>query len=355
MMKNREEEDMKCLKIASLQQIRVEEIEESKEKLKEDQIKIKINRVSLCGSDIKLYEGDYSGPCRYPLVFGHEWSGEVIEVSEGEEKFQVGDYVTGDCSRWCGECENCKKDKNICSNIDKFGITIDGYSRQIVIAEKKYVYVSKQKLPHKVLALTEPFAVSLHALHSVQIEELAKDAKILVIGCGVIGVAAYMFLTLKFGFENVYITEKNEERLNTMKSIFNDVVLKILSVGQNEGVENEYASVYAGTGFDYIFDASGSVRGLDFAIEYANPFGKISYIGMTEGDLKNTKLITMKKLLLQGSIGGTGEFEEVISFMEHHQELVAKTVTFEIDYDQADVAFEEMSKSPSNIKCQIRF
>lgn len=346
---------MKCLKIAAPHQIRVEELDESKEKLKEDQIKIRINRVSLCGSDIKLYDGHYSGPCRYPLVFGHEWSGEVIEVPEGEEKFQVGDYVTGDCSRWCGECENCKKDKNICSNIEKFGITIDGYSRQIVTAEKKYVYVSKQKLPHKVLALTEPFAVSLHALHSARIEELSKDTKILVIGCGAIGVAAYMFLTLKFGFENVYLTEKNEERRNTMKSIFPDGSIKILSVDQNEGVENEYASVYAGTGFDYIFDASGSVRGLDSAIEYANPFGRISYVGMTDGDLKNTKLITMKKLSIQGSIGGTGEFEEVIRFMEQHQELVAKTVTFEIDYDQAEAAFEEMSNSPSNIKCQIRF
>lgn len=346
---------MKCLKIESPHQIRVEDIEESKEKIKEDQIKIRINRVSLCGSDIKLYEGNYSGPCRYPLVFGHEWSGEVIEIPEGEEKFRVGDYVTGDCSRWCGECANCKKDKNICSNIEKFGITIDGYSRQIVTAEKKYVYVSKQKLPHKVLALTEPFAVSLHALHSARIEELPKNAKILVIGCGAIGVAAYMFLTLKFGFENVYLTEKNKERLNTVKRIFHDCTLKILSAGQNEGVENEYASVYAGTGFDYIFDASGSVRGLDSAIEYANPFGRISYAGMSDGDLKNTKLITMKKLSIQGSIGGTGEFEEVINFLEQHQELVAKTVTFETGYDQAEVAFEEMISSPSNIKCQIKF
>lgn len=195
----------------------------------------------------------------------------------------------------------------------------------------------------------------MHALHSVRIEELSKDAKILVIGCGAIGVAAYMLLTLKFGFENVYLTEQNEERLNTMKSIFHDGSLKIISADQNEGVENEYASVNAGTGFDYIFDASGSVRGLDSSIEYANPFGRLSYVGMTDGDLKNTKLITMKKLLIQGSIGGTGEFEEVISFMERHQELVAKTVTFETDYAQAEVAFEEMSNSPSNIKCQIRF
>lgn len=347
---------MKCLRIIAPHQISVEEIKDSEEKLSINRIKIRINRVSLCGSDVKLYQGNYSGPCRYPLVFGHEWSGEVIEVPDGEEKFQVGDHVTGDCSRYCGECENCKHDKNICSNIEKFGITIDGYSRQVIVADKKYVYISKQKLSYKVLALTECFAVSLHALHSAHVEYLPQNSRILVIGCGAIGVSAYLFLKLKFGFENIFVTDRNSERINTMKSIFQGNSLQTLSVDGEFKAENDYPSVYAGDGYDYVFDATGSPGGLDSAIEYANVFGKISYVGMDDkGSLKNTKFITMKKLTIQGSIGGTGEFEEAICFLEQQQDIVSKMVTFETDYKQAESAFEEMSNSQSNIKCQIRF
>lgn len=346
---------MKCLKIAIPHQICVEEIENSKDTLEKEKIRIRIKRVSLCGSDMKLYNGHYDGPYKYPIVFGHEWSGEVIEVPDGEEKFQVGDHVTGDCSRWCGECNNCKKDKNICNHIEKFGITINGYSQQIVTVEKKYIYRSEKKLSYKVLALAEPFAVSLHALHSVRIEKISRNSKVLVIGCGTIGVAAYLFLTRGLGFQDVTVTEMNQDRLNIVKSIFPDGSLKIWAMDQNDNVKNEYINVYEGNGFDYIFDASGSVKGLDLAIEYANPFATISYLGMSDGDLKNTKLITMKKLTIQGCIGGTGEFEEVIQFIEENQEIVAQIVTFEIGYEQAKVAFEEMNCSSSNIKSQIIF
>ena len=76
----------------------------------EDQVKIAIKRVSLCGSDMALFKGSYSGPCRYPLVFGHEWSGVVLQVGRNVKDVLPGDFVTGDCSKYCGKCNNCSKD-----------------------------------------------------------------------------------------------------------------------------------------------------------------------------------------------------------------------------------------------------
>lgn len=342
---------MKSLKLISPHQICIEE-DFPDMRPNENQLVIKIKRVSLCGSDIKLYNGTYGGPSSYPIIFGHEWSGEVIAISDTEKDFKVGDYVTGDCSRWCGECENCKVDKNLCQHIEKFGITIDGYARQIVIAEKQYIYQSKNKICHKVLALTEPFAVALHALYSAQINLLPKDAKILIIGCGVIGIAAYLFLIYKFGFHDIYFVEKNVDRLNKVHRIFSDSNFQEF---QESNDNKRYQDLYSKQGFDYIFDASGMVAGLDFALEHINPFGRISYIGMTTGNLKNTKLITIKKITVQGSIGGTGHFEETIQFLEIYQELVSKLITYEKFYNKAEAVFQVMENCKSHIKGQIIF
>lgn len=342
---------MKSLKIVAPYKIEIKESEEKNDVLTPGKLKIRVNRVSLCGSDIKLYEGKYSGPCRYPLIFGHEWSGEVIGVAEGEDKFELGDHVTGDCSMWCGSCSNCKTDKNLCSNIEKFGITIDGYSRDVVIADSKYIYRAPNKLSFKALALTECFAVSLHALRCAGIEKLDKNSKILVIGGGAIGIAAYMFLRYHFHFANVSITEKNEKRLHTIQYIFPDIQVEAQNGGESK---NEYQSIYANEGFPYIFDATGSTKGLDSAIQLASAAGKISYVGMDGSELANSKLITMKRLTVSGSIGGTGEFPEVISFFENNEEMVSKVVTCVVDCEDAEKAFKEMSNNPSNIKCQIK-
>ncbi len=346
---------MKSLKLVSPHQINVEDVMEDSEKLKRGYIRIRINRISLCGSDYKLYEGLYGGPHIFPIIFGHEWSGEVAEVALGENDFKVGDYVTGDCSCWCGKCENCKRDKNICKSIEKFGITLDGFSRQSVVVNKKYIYRSEKKLSFKALALVEPFAVSLHALKSVNLTNLSRDSDILVQGCGVIGIAAYLFLTDKYGFRNVYISDINQKRFDAAKKVIGKRRINCINLKAERKQHNTYSKRYLNQGFDYIFEASGTVAGLDSALEETNPFGIISYVGLSDGELTNSKMITMKKLTIQGSIGGTGEFDEVIRYMEENSDLVEKLVTYEVAYDNASILFHKMGKLPDAIKCQLLF
>ena len=106
------------------------------------QVLIRTHAVGLCGSDIGLYHGTYEGPKNYPLYFGHEWSGTVEAVGPDVTKVKPGDKVTGDCSIFCGECEFCTSagDKNLCQRIEKFGITVNGASRQHFLQDEKYVY-----------------------------------------------------------------------------------------------------------------------------------------------------------------------------------------------------------------------
>ena len=126
------------------------------------QVLVRIDNFNLCGSDLRIYDGTYSGPMRYPIYVGHEWAGTVEAVGEGVTSLKVGNQVTGDCSLWCGTCAYCAQDKNLCEGIEKVGMTRDGAARRFFLQDAKYVYVSDPVDP-KVLSLAEPLAVVCHA------------------------------------------------------------------------------------------------------------------------------------------------------------------------------------------------
>ncbi|MCD7907498.1 MAG: alcohol dehydrogenase catalytic domain-containing protein, partial [Clostridium sp.] len=127
-----------------------------------EEVLIRVTNVGICGSDIHLYKGTYNGPQNYPILFGHEWSGIVEKTGERVTKVKPGDKVTGDCSRYCGHCDHCSQDRNLCRTIEKFGITIDGASAEYIVRDQQYIYRADPSADLEVLALTEPIAVAKH-------------------------------------------------------------------------------------------------------------------------------------------------------------------------------------------------
>jgi Zn-dependent alcohol dehydrogenase len=102
------------------------------------QVLVRTHAVGLCGSDVGLYLGTYEGPKKYPMYFGHEWSGTVEAVGPAVTQLQPGDKVTGDCSVFCGDCTYCARDRNLCQHIKKVGITVDGASRQFFLQDERW-------------------------------------------------------------------------------------------------------------------------------------------------------------------------------------------------------------------------
>ena len=134
----------------------------------DDEVLIKISHIGICGSDVQLFQGTYKGPVSYPIVFGHEWSGVVEKTGEKVRSLHPNDKVTGDCSRFCGTCEYCRKDKNLCKDIEKYGITIDGASSEYVVRKEKYLYKAPPDIDLSVLCLSEPISVSAHLIGKIE-------------------------------------------------------------------------------------------------------------------------------------------------------------------------------------------
>jgi threonine dehydrogenase-like Zn-dependent dehydrogenase len=183
---------MKGLLLKGPKQIEV--IEEEIKEAGKGQVLIRIDNINLCGSDLRIYEGTYSGPIKYPLYFGHEWAGKIEAVGPGVKHLRRGDSVTGDCSLWCGTCSYCAQDKNLCERIEKVGMTRDGASRQFFLQEAKYVYPAHHVKP-RVLSLTEPVSVACHAASAGErMMGPLKKLRMLILGGGNMGIALLMVL-----------------------------------------------------------------------------------------------------------------------------------------------------------------
>jgi L-iditol 2-dehydrogenase len=311
------------------------------------QVLVRTHAVGLCGSDMSLYQGTYEGPKNYPIYFGHEWSGTVEAVGPAVTRLQAGDKVTGDCSLYCGQCEWCARDRNLCRDIEKFGITVDGASRQLFLQDERYVYRADPQADLDLVALSEPLAVGAHAARRVhESRPNLPEEKILVLGGGTIGLSCFFALKYIEGCQHVELFD-----------IVPDRVAKAVSLGAAEptdvaaitsGGADSYGSLYSGRGYDAIFETSAAPASFLRAVDLLRPLGTIMALGFIPAIELSLKQITFKAGQVMGSIGGTGEFDRVLAFTLAYPEVARALITHRLpfaDYEQAFAAARDRKQA----------
>lgn len=298
---------------------------------------VRIANVGLCGSDIHLFRGSYNGPHSYPMLFGHEWSGTVEKVGSAVTDFAPGDKVTGDCSRYCGTCDYCEDDKNLCAHIEKFGITIDGASAEHIVRDQRYLYKAAPDVDLTLLALSEPIAVARHLIRRVmRLTGNLAGKKILVYGGGVIGQAALVLLKLDFGAASVDLFDLVASR-TALAAKLGAHIPSADDLKVTDGAD--YATLYQQARYDVILETTGVGPVFANALGLLRPGGTLGSVGMIAKVEIPQKLIVTKALNIVGSIGGTGEFEEVIPFIARHADTVRHLVSHRFAMADAEEAF----------------
>lgn len=319
------------------------------------QVLIRTHAVGLCGSDIGLYLGTYEGPRNYPIYFGHEWSGVVEAVGPACIRVRPGDKVTGDCSLYCGACEFCARDRNLCRHIEKFGITVDGASRQHVLQEEKYLYRADPAADLDVVALSEPLAVSAHAARRVaETRPDVRHERVLVLGGGTIGLACLFALKYIEGCEHVELYDPVEARVAKAVALGAHPPRDVLASG-GSGAAEGYGGLYAGHGYDAIFETSGVAASFTRAVELMRPLGTIMAIGFIPSVQLALKQVTFKAGHIMGSIGGTGEFERVLEFTRRYPDVARQLITHRLPYEAYHQAFEQAMDRKTAMKVLVRF
>lgn len=316
-------------------------------KLETDEVLVRVKYAALCGSDIKLYLGSYTAPHKYPIVIGHEWVGEIVQVeAQSAQNWNIGDVITGDCSIFCGSCSYCGINKNHCLHIEKKGISRDGACCQTIIVNERHIY-NCPKLPDiRVLALAEPLAVAVQGIiNRISEEDLRRVKSALIIGSGGIGVMA-LFSLLEFQIPEITIVDREKEKLSLVSSFgYSNVTTLETDLSDN--------TLNSGEGFDLIIEAAGSNTALKRAIELANPCGKIVFLGHQKITELDFGLVMKKSLSILGSMGSTGGFEKAIKIIENNYVNISKLITRIVPLGKAEEYFKTQLKSSKDIKVLI--
>ncbi|NWO21045.1 alcohol dehydrogenase catalytic domain-containing protein [Oribacterium sp. oral taxon 102] len=313
-------------------------------------VQIRVKHVGICGSDIHLFQGTYNGPHHYPMLFGHEWSGQVTAIGEGVTGVSVGDIVTGDCSRYCGSCPACKMDKNLCEHIEKFGITTDGASAEYITREEKYLYKGGEGLSEELLVLSEPLAVAAHLLSRTAraAEGALKDRNILVLGGGVIGMGAMMLLRKIYHCETVALYDLSRYRCEIARSAGAEIPTAEALHPQAE--DGSYASLYQAACYDIVIETTGVPSVFASAFPLLKTMGILACVGMAAKVEIPQKQIVTKALTVLGSIGGTGDFPTAMKFIHDFPEEARKLISHSYPMTRVKEAFEAARKPEESMK-----
>lgn len=205
----------------------------------EDQILIKVKSCGICGSDISLFHSDmdgytdYASQCSFPVIIGHEFSGEVAAVGKNVQNFQVGDFVTAEDNHWCGQCIPCRHgDVNQCENLKSMGFDRghNGAMAEYLAVDAKYCWsLNLLKNTYKdadifdMGALVEPLACAYEAIVNVSKGFYPGD-NVVILGAGGIGLACLQLLKT-IGAAKIIVFEPLPFRRELALKMGADVVL----------------------------------------------------------------------------------------------------------------------------------
>jgi L-iditol 2-dehydrogenase len=316
---------------------------------------VRVNTVGICATDLALYAGTYGAPHAMPICFGHEWSGVVEEVGDSVQRLRPGDKITGECSLWCGQCDRCRRNPNLCRRIQKFGITTAGAARTHVVIDERHLHSPADDVDLSTLALAEPLAVAakgIAAAGAAHNEELV-DQRILVLGGGMIGMACVAVLRLLYQCSDVALCDPVLERRIRAASFG----AKPLEVTTNVALRDRagYDELYGLEGYDVIFETTGAGTAFEQALLHLNAGGTLALLGFLGETAFSPKSLTLKAARMVGSIGGSGAFETVIPWLTERAEELRSLITHQFDAEDFERAFTTAVDHRSALKTQLIF
>ncbi|WIV19567.1 2,3-butanediol dehydrogenase [Paenibacillus polygoni] len=348
---------MKALRWHGVKDLRVEQIEEPK--ALPGKVKIKVEWCGICGSDLHEYTAgpifipaDKPHPItgeQAPVVMGHEFSGQVVEVGEGVTRLQKGDRVVVEPIFNCGQCTACRQGKyNLCDKMGFLGLAGGGGGfSEYVAADEHIVHKIPDTVSYEQGALVEPSAVALYAVRQ---SKLKVGDKAVVFGAGPIGLLVIEALKAS-GASEIYAVELSAER--SAKAI--ELGAQVINPKETPDVVEEIHRLTDG-GANVVFEVTGVPPVLEQALEAVRIGGELMIVSIFEKEAPiQPNKIVMQERSISGIIGYRDVFPAVISLMEKGYFPADKLVTKRIKLDDViEEGFEGLLKEKSQVKILVK-
>ena len=272
-----------------------------------DEVLVRVKACGICGSDIAYYFGASSLETptgKGPLILGHEYTGEVVEVGEIPKAmglFKPGDRVVFDPVQYCNACDACYRGQsNLCENKTVLGVSTNGGFAEY----SKSKYTGVHPLPDNVSfehgALTEPLACATYAIQNLAVE---LGDFCVVIGPGAIG-CMMVQLAKSSGAGTVALLGTRDYRLEIGGSLGADILINTADKNSDHYVEDVKAKIADLTGgkmANRVVVATGSVEAMELALAISGRLSIIVYFGLP-GDEAVVRVPALEQILWDKTI-----------------------------------------------------
>jgi len=240
------------------------------------QVQVRVRAVGICGSDLHCYmEGGIGdSPCVFPMILGHEPTGEVLRSGAGVSGLTPGMPAALEPAIFCGQCEFCLTGHpNVCEKIRFLSNPGEpGFFREIVNLPAENVTPLPPGVSLEEATLHEPMAVALNAMKFAALQPGESAA---VFGAGPIGLLT-IALARFCGARPVYAIDRIPARLELARRLGADCIVNFSSVDPVQAIRSDTR----GRGVDVAFDSAGAPQSINQCIRAARPAGRVVLIGI---------------------------------------------------------------------------
>jgi threonine 3-dehydrogenase len=237
-------------------------------------VKIRVLRTAICGTDMHIYKWDEwaQKTIEVPMVVGHEFVGEIVEVGTNVVDFRPGQIVSGEGHVVCGRCRNCMAGRrHLCPKTSGVGVNRAGSFAEYIALPMSNVWEHRPGIDLDVASIFDPFGNAVHT--ALQFDLLAED--VLITGAGPIGCLAAA-VARRAGARNVVITDINDSRLKLAKRLGATRTVNV----SKESLADVKEELDMTEGFDVGLEMSGSPAAFQDHLDHLCHGGKIAVLGI---------------------------------------------------------------------------
>ena len=331
---------MKAVKITAVRQMEVVEVEDQEPKAGE--VKIRLQYVGFCGSDLSTYLGK-NPMVKMPVIPGHEVGAVVVKTgSDVPEGLKPGMVVTVNPYTNCGKCASCRNGRvNACQYNETLGVQRNGAMKETICLPWEKV-IPAGLLTTRECALIEPMSVGFHAVSRAQVTDI--DV-VMVIGCGMGGMGAIVRAAQRGA--TVIAADIADDKLVLARQMGASYVINTL----NDNVHARVLEMTAGFGPDVVIEAVGSAETYQMAVDEVAFTGRVICIGYAKTEVSfQTKFFVQKELDIRGSRNAQpSDFRAVIHYLERHTCPVDQLISDVVTPEQAPAAMEKWAARPGKV------
>ena len=261
---------------------------------------VKIKKTAICGTDIHIYNWDEwaQKTIPIPMITGHEYAGEIVELGSNVSDLNIGDIVSGEGHITCGRCRNCLAGTiHLCPNTIGVGVNRTGAFAEYLSVPSKNIFKPSKDMSTDLLACFDPYGNAVHTALSFNM--VGED--VLITGAGPIGIMSAMVAN-HAGARNIVITDINQYRLDLVKKILPKVIT--VNVEKDSISKDLMESLGIFEGFDVGLEMSGSPVAFSDMLSKMINGGRIAMLAiMPAGSGIDWDMVVFKGLTIKGVYG----------------------------------------------------